>query len=271
MNALVSAPRERVVALQGACNFRDIGGYRTRQDRIVRWRRVYRAGVLSYFAADDHVRLHDLGVRAICDLRRVEEREREPTRWPECVDRTAPLHMHWPDSDSIPTVRNFAAHRPRTGAGMFDAMVDLYRALPEWMGARIGGMFECIAEGRLPLIVHCAAGKDRTGIAIAVLLRALEVPSDVVLEDYLLTNDAGDFEQFLRGREDAQLGLAADNHPLLAMPDDMREVLFSARAEFLEAAFEEIERRAGGLDAYLEQTTGVSAAVRARVAASLLE
>ncbi|MGH8188917.1 MAG: tyrosine-protein phosphatase, partial [Steroidobacteraceae bacterium] len=68
-----------------------------------------------------------------------------------------------------------------------------------------------------------------------------------------------------------QLGLAADNHPLLAMPDDMREVLFSARSEFLEAAFDDIERRAGGLDAYLEQTAGVSAAVRARVAANLLD
>jgi protein-tyrosine phosphatase len=246
-------------------------GYRTRESRGVRWRRVYRAGVLSYFVTDDHIRLHDLGVRAICDLRRLEEREREPTRWPAHVDRTAPLHMHWPDSDSIPTIRNFAAHRPRTGAGMFDAMVDLYRALPEWMGGRIRGMFECIAEGRLPLVVHCAAGKDRTGIAIAVLLRALDVPREVVLEDYLLTNDAGDFEQFLRGHKDAQLGLAADNHPLLAMPDDMREVLFSARPEFLEAAFEEIESKPGGFDAYLERTAGVSAGVRAQVMANLLE
>jgi protein-tyrosine phosphatase len=271
MNALVSAPCERMVALQGACNFRDIGGYRTQQGRSVRWRRVYRAGVLSYFVADDHVRLHDLGVQAICDLRRVEEREREPTRWPKHVEYSAPAHLSWPDSDSIPTIRNFAAHRPRTGPGMFDAMVDLYRALPEWMGPRIRGMFECIAEDRLPLVVHCAAGKDRTGIAIAVLLRALDVPQDVVLDDYLLTNDAGDFEQFLRGHKDTQLGLAADNHPLLAMPDDMRAVLFSARTEFLEAAFEEIERRFGGLDAYLERTAGVSAAVRARVSATLLE
>ena len=142
-----------------------------------------------------------------------------------------------------PTIRMFAANRAYTAAGMFDSMIDLYRALPEWMGPRLRGMFECLAHGRSPLVVHCAAGKDRTGIAIAVLLRVLNVSRDTVLEDYLLTNHAGDFEEFIRSQHAAQLGVADEKHPLLTMPDDIRRVLFSADAAFLEAAFEVRSRR----------------------------
>src|SRR5262245_55729960 len=192
MTVPVSPSREswqRVLSFEGGCNFRDIGGYRTDDGRSVRWRKVFRTGVLSYFTERDHAHLRDLEVRAICDLRRAEEREREPTRWPdEAADA-----LHWEDGASMPTIRAFAAARPETAAGMVEAMVDRYRALPAWMGGRIRGMFQCIANDRVPLLVHCAAGKDRTGVAIAVLLRALGVPRDIVTADYLLTNDTGDF------------------------------------------------------------------------------
>jgi protein tyrosine/serine phosphatase len=88
------------------------------------------------------------------------------------------------------------------------------------------------------------------------------------IEDYLLTNDAGDFEQFLRTRHDTQLGLTDIHHPLLSMPDDIRRVLFSADAEFLQAAFESIDAL-GGLDSYLEKTVAVSREQRAAVEATL--
>ena len=86
------------------------------------------------------------------------------------------------------------------------------------------------------------------------------------MEDYLLTNDAGDFEQFLRARPDTQLGLT--HQPLLSMAEDMRRVLFMAHADFLQAAFESIDAL-GGLDTYLEKTVGVSAAERTAVTREL--
>jgi protein-tyrosine phosphatase len=233
----------------------------------VRWGRVFRAGVLSYFTDKDSGPLRALGVHSICDLRRTEEREREPTRWPDDATRV----LSWDDGIAVPTIRSLSAARPATGAGMFDAMVDLYRALPEWMGPRIGGMLACIAEDRVPIVVHCAAGKDRTGIAVAVLLRALGVPMETVIEDYLLTNDAGNFEQFIRTRHAAQLGLADSDHPLLQMPADVRRVLFSAHASFLEAAFAQIEAVPGGLEGYLERNARVDAATRERVLRVMLD
>ncbi|HKU16811.1 MAG TPA: tyrosine-protein phosphatase [Steroidobacteraceae bacterium] len=267
-NASISEPRPRLVTLHGGCNFRDIGGYATQGGGTVRWGRVYRAGVLSYFTDRDHDTLHSLEVRAICDLRRAEEREREPSAWPAGANRERPAHLHWDDGSRTPTIRAFAANHPTTAEGMFDAMIELYRALPEWMAARMRGMFECIANGSVPLVVHCAAGKDRTGVAIAVLLRALDVSRETAIEDYLLTNESGDFEQFLRARHDTQLGLTDIHHPLLSMPDDIRRVLFSAHAEFLEAAFASIDKL-GGLDRYLEKTVGVTNAQRAAVVQEL--
>jgi protein-tyrosine phosphatase len=77
-----SAPEQslRFLKFEGGCNFRDLGGYRTRDGRELKWGRVFRTGVLSYFTPNDNEQLNQLGVRVICDLRRAEEREHEPTR-----------------------------------------------------------------------------------------------------------------------------------------------------------------------------------------------
>ncbi|WP_129781030.1 tyrosine-protein phosphatase [Peristeroidobacter soli] len=258
----VRAERERVLSFQGGCNFRDIGGYRTQQGTSTRWGKVFRTGVLTYFTEDDHAPLTQLQVRAICDLRRLEEREREPTRWPHEFNA-----LSWADGTVTPTVRGLAADRPRNAAGMFDAMVALYRALPEWMGPRIGGMFSAIAAGDVPLVVHCAAGKDRTGVAVAVLLRSLGVPEETAIQDYLLTNTSGNFEEFIRSRQQAQLGVTDNHAPLLSMPEDMRRVLFSADAAFLHEALAQI----GDVEGYLAKTAGVTPAMQEKVRAALLE
>jgi protein-tyrosine phosphatase len=260
MSSLATAPTasyDRVLTLQGGCNFRDIGGYRTADGRQVRWGKVFRAGVLSYVTAGDHASLGALGIRTICDLRRAEERSNEPTRWPDATART----LHWDDESDVQSLRKYAARQPATGAGMFAAMLELYRGLPLRMSARVRGLLNCIVEDQLPIVVHCAAGKDRTGVAIAVLLSALGVPRDTVVEDYLLTNDVGNFEVFIRGREEAQLGLADAKHPLLAMPEEIRRVAFSADPAFLSAAFEAIDEL-GGIEGYVQEVLGLDVAMR---------
>lgn len=258
---------QRTLSLQGGCNFRDIGGYRTQNGRIVRWGRVFRAGVLSYITDADYRSLQALDIRAICDLRRADERQKEPTRWPTSSAR----EIFFEDELNVRTLRSYAAERPATAEGMFEAMIMLYRAFPERMHARLRGLLSCIADGHVPLIVHCAAGKDRTGFAIAILLAAVGVPRETIIEDYLLTNEVGDFEAFIRTRERTELGLADANHPLLAMPEELRRVLLSAHPDFISAAIERIDRELGGMDRYLERIVGVDAQMRERIYAALLD
>jgi protein-tyrosine phosphatase len=137
------------------------------------------------------------------------------------------------------------------------------------MTPRLRGIFSRIAQGEVPVLVHCAAGKDRTGIAIALLLAVLDVPIETIIEDYLLTNTC-DILQFTLTQYQAQLGVAAGDHPLLTMPDDIRRVLFAAHVDYLQAAFDQLARDHGDVIEYLRREVGVDEAMRSQVRAALL-
>jgi protein-tyrosine phosphatase len=103
-----------------------------------------------------------------------------------------------------------------------------------------------------------------------LLLAVLDVPYDIIVEDYLLTNTAGDFEQFILDQHNAQLGLAVNSHPLMEMPTDIRRVIFSADAAYLHSAFERIESDHGSTDAFLTTVIGIDAKQREQIRDRLL-
>jgi protein-tyrosine phosphatase len=120
------------------------------------------------------------------------------------------------------------------------------------------------------VVIHCAAGKDRTGVAIAVLLSALGVRRETIIEDYLLTNDAGNFEQFIATRKESHLGLADAHQPILSMPEDMRRKLFAADEAYLQAAFERIDSEYGDLEHFLKTYVRIDDQTLTKVRAQLL-
>lgn len=257
----------RHVPLKGGCNFRDVGGYRADGGHTVRWGHVYRTGTLCYLTDGDREQLNALGIRGIFDLRRSGERLREPTCWPDA----AIACYTWDDGDEAPSVARFFQHLDNSAAGMRAAMLELYRALPTWMAPRIRDFLRVLREDDAPVVIHCSAGKDRTGLAVAMLLIALGVRREDVLHDYLLTNELGNLEEFMLARPTVRLGLTDAQHPFLAMPADQRQALLIADEAYLDAAFQQIEREYGGVETYLQQALGVTEHARIELKTKLLE
>ncbi len=209
---------ERVIAVEETGNFRDLGGYPTAAG-TTRWRRLMRADALADLSDRGRDRLTAIGLRTIVDLREPVEREMDPNAvaGTGAVTHERPLFEGRID---VTTVRGLRG---------------LYRELLEVCGDRIAEVVGVLAApGALPGVVHCSAGKDRTGLVCAVTLSALGVPDRVVAADYALTAEVltGEFREKVRARAIAagmteQAVAVAMSSP----PELMMEVLAGVREE----------------------------------------
>jgi protein-tyrosine phosphatase len=247
----------RLVAFDGGHNFRDLGGYRTCDGRRLRWRRLFRSGLMSEFTADDLERIKSLDIRFICDLRSNPERASRPTRWPNLNA----INRWWRDHEGSTGDVVRALSVPHASAqSMRELMIEAYRTLPYEQADSYRELFRAIADGELPLVFHCSAGKDRTGIAAALLLSALGVPRDTVIDDYLLT------ERFFEGT--CRL---AETHGFNQIDPVIWEPLMRAEHAYLDAMFGALEQRHGSVDGYLVEILGVDAVLKQRMAQQLLD
>jgi protein-tyrosine phosphatase len=175
----VSTVTERRIVLEGAVNFRDVGGYATEDGRSVAWRRLFRSDGLSQLTEGDHAVIESLGLRTVIDLRSKSEVERgtfDTARVP--LD-----YRHVPILEEVPDAEAFIL-----APGMLGAQyLDMARTSSHRLGTVLGYL---AADGALPAVVHCTAGKDRTGLVIALLLRLLGVPEETVVEDYAVSGEA---------------------------------------------------------------------------------
>jgi len=243
-----------LLSLSGAPNFRDLGGYATAGGQRVRRRRFFRSDHLGALAPADLQAL-SAGLGAplrVLDLRGVQEREAAACAIPGATVHSLPIE---------PTIVQklqalLAAGAPPDEATTVALMQDTYRGFVRGNTPRFAALFAHVldeADGA-PLVFHCTAGKDRTGFAAALLLRALDVPQETVLRDYLLTNDR------LAGRVHGA-----------ALPPQVARVLWRVQPEFLHAAFEAVEADYGSLQAYLQEGLGLGTPQRERLRELLLE
>jgi protein-tyrosine phosphatase len=255
---------ERRLPLAGADNFRDLGGYATADGRRLRWGRLYRSNDLSGLTERDLHYLSEIGLRLVCDLRSDSERRAAPDR------RIAPPRpLQLPLSVPMPAVSaREIERRIRSGGiaelGAEQVMLDSYRSFATDHADAWAALFARLADPRaLPAVVHCTAGKDRTGFASALVLLSLGVPEETVYEDYLLSNEyRQDFTRFVLRWT-----------PLYSLfrtePEDVAPLL-EARREYLDAALGAIRASHGSVDNYLEQALGVTPERRAAIEANLL-
>jgi protein-tyrosine phosphatase len=241
----------RSLHLQGASNFRDLGGYYGQDGRQVRWRRLFRSDHLAGLTAQDKALLSQLGVHRVFDFRGVTERTTAECALDHAKVFSLPIE---------PTVvgwlsANVDAGRRPTAADTVQLMHETYRAFASDNSHRYRELFRHLLESDEPLVFHCTAGKDRTGFAAALILLALGVPRDVVLEDYLLTNSHYKFQP----------------NPDSPLPADVQAVLHRVQEDFLEAALQVVDRDFGGPAQYLSKGLGVTDVERGRLAALYLE
>ena len=231
----------RHLNLAGASNFRDLGGYIGHGGRTVRWRKIFRSNHLGRLTTLDIKVLRELGVRSAFDFRGKDERSEAPCGVEEIETHSLPV-----EPTVVAALRAIHAGRPATSDDALEVMRDSYRGYVEHSTERFRALFSHLLEDRAPLIVHCTAGKDRTGFACALILHTLGVNDETIAEDYLMTN------QFYR----------RDPSTSSDLPEEVRQVLGTVQASFLAAAFETIDAGYGGLDNYLRDGLGIGAAER---------
>jgi protein-tyrosine phosphatase len=246
---------ERRLALEGPVNFRDLGGYVTNDGRRVRWGRVYRSDSLESLTPADLDRLDELGVRLVCDLRRDEERARAPSRihgHPQARTHHLPIGGLAAETKTMAT-RMMRGEISEVGV---QTMADVYLTILDLHADSFGSVVAHAADSaNLPMIVHCTAGKDRTGVACALLLAALGVRESAILEDYELST-----------RYHSERKIAAVRPKLEAVGVDFAKVetFFSAPRAVMEATLTGLRARCGSVEGYLTGPAGVPpAALRA--------
>lgn len=211
---------------------------------------VYRSGELNGLTASDVETLASLGIRRIFDFRTNGERAAAPTRWTRNPPAILPVPVGFgADEDPGATLKVFFAEGPGPASAVA-AMQAATAKIALDGAAGIGQVLRAIGAGESPALLHCTAGKDRTGVVAAMLLLLLGVPEERVYEDYLRSNDAVS-AQIARFRA---AGAASGMPPALAaMPPETIRVLLGVERSFLDAAFAAIRARYGSIDAYVAE------------------
>ena len=240
----------RHLDLQGASNFRDLGGYPTHDGRSLRWRRIFRSNHLGHLTTADIDIVRGLGVRSAFDFRGIEERAGAACGLAEIAVHSLPIE---------PTV--VAALRAEFAAGSLSASVareimrESYRNYVRHNTHSFRALFGHLVQDHAPLVIHCTAGKDRTGFACALILHALDVADEVIADDYLLTN------RFYR----------RDPSSATDLPDDVMQAIGTVDATFLAAGFDAVRADYGDLETYFTDGLNVGERERADLKARYLQ
>ena len=247
--------------LSGPVNFRDLGGYLTRDDRRIKKGLVFRSDHLSCLTNKDQLTLQDLHFKVVCDFRTVREQQMAPDLLPPngSIRRLSlPIQANGFDPSMVMT---------RLQAGddawlTLDFFIDLYQRYLDDFGPVWGKVLRLIASTEnLPLVFHCTGGKDRTGICAALLLAALGVPEESILADHDRSNRCNAERLQPIYALFAEIGISPDKAaPYLQAP-----------AEPIIAMLEHLKKRYGTIEEYLLQQAGLDQATLAALQTGLLQ
>jgi protein-tyrosine phosphatase len=253
--------RKRLIALEGALNWRDLGGYETSDGCVTRWGRVYRSDGLDQLTDADLDLVGELGIRLVIDFRIDREVDLAPSRLP---DHAELRRQRLPIGDDV--AGTTVIERIQSGeitSYRADAVAATYEKILGEAAREFGIALTHAADpANHPMVFHCTAGKDRTGLMAMLLLGALGVPDDEIARDYELTTH---FRSSKR--------LVVLRPQLEAAGVDVDAVLpfLTAQAPVMAATIAALEARHGSIEGYLAGPAGVDARTLADLRAHLTE
>jgi len=250
----------RIHAFDALDNFRDYGDYATTAGGHIRKGALFRSAHHAGVTEADLERLAAIDFGVVIDLRRPVERRRQPSKRAANFTGVV-IESDLDEAGEAPhiTFLKTADLTPDSGRRF---MTDTYRVLP-FAPAHLdlfSRYFRAVADSDRPVLIHCAAGKDRTGMLAALTHHLLGVSHDDLMEDYLLTNRAVDLEARAPGIAEqlkAFTGRTASHDAVVAF--------MGVEAAYLHSAIQAMETRHGSIDAYLEQALGIDAVLRDRI------
>lgn len=261
------SPPSGSVTLEGVPNFRDLGGYRTTDGRVVRRGIVFRSGILAGATDADLATLEALGIRTVVDLRTQPEVDVFGTdRLPS---KARAVSLACPSAGVDPIVETALR------AGRFPYLPDLavanrnhIRDDAQLFGRLIGILAE---SANLPSIIHCLGGKDRTGVASAVLLAVLGVPWRTVREEYVRSNEyylgaVGTLPGSLSHTMERRLG-----HPLDYGDEEAKRQFFVLRPSYIDVVRDEMTRNSRTISEFIDSELRLSSDTVLRLQTELLE
>jgi protein-tyrosine phosphatase len=249
MQDSASSALPRHLGLAGTYNLRDTGGYRARDGRTTRWRTFLRSDSLHRVPPMVQTALLNYGVRTVIDLRRSDELHVAPNVFASSSEVV--YHHVSLLADSLPDRKV----TPRS-------LPDVYRMLLEQRQEQLHQTLATLAApGAFPAIVHCTAGKDRTGLIVALLLGLVGVPAATIIEDYALSS------QYLVGTYLEEARQRAANN---GIPWEWFQHQVICPPEFMQTTLQYLDERHGGIDAYMRRI-GLSQEQCERLRYALLE
>lgn len=254
---------ERIIPLKGIHNFRDYGGYQARDGQIRRGL-LWRSGQHGEATAEDLDKVHELGIATVIDLRGDTERAHAPCLRHGAFDGTVLFNPGETGSHGR-AVHEEITSGVTSAEDARTAMVQLYKAMP-WRPVLVGTYrlyFKALAERDGASLLHCLAGKDRTGVAAALLHSLLGVHRDDVMADYLLTNTAGDSAK--------RIEAGARYLRSIGLNENAVQVFMSVEAVFLDTALAQIVEQHGSVERYAADVLGVTPQIQRMMIERLVE
>jgi protein-tyrosine phosphatase len=252
----------RRLALEGAYNFRDLGGMRTADGKTVRWGQLFRSDTLTHLTAHDYERLNAIGISLVCDLRSREERKTGSTEWRD-GSPVFVLAAVGEDSNGA-SLGGTQMEKLQSGNVTLDEGRSIFEGFYVQMvfgsAAKFGSVLRAIETTDRPAMFHCTGGRDRTGITAALLLHILGVPHETIVEDFVLSTKYLDENPSTTSSR----GIQAEQARVLAG-------IILLQPRYIEAVFKAIDQRYGNFDRYRREALHFSDADVATLKSRLLE